>query len=178
MRQVMATLRDLARDGRTVVASIHQPRSSIFAMFDDLVLLSEGAALYAGPADGALEFFAEQGHACPEHYNPAEFLADLISVDPTSAEAEASTRCVCLRAHHRWAAEGLRGEVLGWSFLHIESQAVSREAVMVRSAVRVREAVLWQSRGGAHAESVRRRCAVPVRPLGGWAAEAKLPNLD
>ena len=92
--QVMATLRDLARDGRTVVASIHQPRSSIFAMFDDLVLLSEGAALYAGPADGALAFFAEQGHTCPEHYNPAEFLADLISVDPTSAEAEAATRCV------------------------------------------------------------------------------------
>jgi ABC-type multidrug transport system ATPase subunit len=56
----MATLRDLARDGRTVVASIHQPRSSIFAMFDDLVLLSEGAAVYAGPADGALDFFAKQ----------------------------------------------------------------------------------------------------------------------
>ncbi|KAK9828034.1 hypothetical protein WJX81_003580 [Elliptochloris bilobata] len=90
--KVMATLRDLARDGRTVVASIHQPRSSIFAMFDDLVLLSEGAALYAGPADGALAFFAEQGHVCPEHYNPAEFLADLISVDPTSSEAEAATR--------------------------------------------------------------------------------------
>ena len=36
----MATLRYLARDGRTVVASIHQPRSSIFAMFDDLVLLT------------------------------------------------------------------------------------------------------------------------------------------
>ena len=90
----MATLRDLARDGRTVVASIHQPRSSIFAMFDDLVLLSEGAALYAGAADGALAFFAKQGHACPEYYNPAEFLADLISVDPTSTEAEAATRCV------------------------------------------------------------------------------------
>ena len=61
----MATLRDLARDGRTVVASIHQPRSSIFAMFDDLVLLSEGAAVYAGPADGALKFFAEQARPWP-----------------------------------------------------------------------------------------------------------------
>ncbi len=64
----MATLRDLARDGRTVVASIHQPRSSIFAMFDDLVLLSEGAAVYAGPADGALDFFAKQARpAIPDH---------------------------------------------------------------------------------------------------------------
>ena len=40
--QVMETLRTLAHDGCTVVVSIHQPRSSIFEMFDDLVLLSEG----------------------------------------------------------------------------------------------------------------------------------------
>ncbi len=46
----MATLKDLAAAGRTVVASVHQPRSSIFAMMDDLVLLSEGRAVYTGPA--------------------------------------------------------------------------------------------------------------------------------
>ena len=33
-----------------MVASIHQPRSSIFAMFDDLVLLSEGEIVYCGDA--------------------------------------------------------------------------------------------------------------------------------
>jgi len=48
----------------------------------------------------------EQGHECPEHYNPAEFLADLISVDPTSTDAEAATRCasvvhLCARKHRR-----------------------------------------------------------------------------
>lgn len=40
--QVMGTLRELCSDGHTVVVSIHQPRSSVFAMFDDLVLLSGG----------------------------------------------------------------------------------------------------------------------------------------
>jgi ABC-type multidrug transport system ATPase subunit len=58
--QVMQTLKDLAGEGRTVVASIHQPRSSIFAMFDDLVLLSEGSLLYAGPAAGCLAHFEAQ----------------------------------------------------------------------------------------------------------------------
>lgn len=45
--QVMQTLKDLASEGKTVVCSIHQPRSSIFEMFDDLLLvrMSGGAVL-------------------------------------------------------------------------------------------------------------------------------------
>lgn len=54
--QVVATLKDLASSGHTVVCSIHQPRSSIFGMFDDLLLLSEGRCVYNGPADEALEY--------------------------------------------------------------------------------------------------------------------------
>jgi ABC-type multidrug transport system ATPase subunit len=56
----MQTLKDLANEGRTVVCSIHQPRSSIFAMFDDLLLISEGQLVYCGPAAEAAQFFAEQ----------------------------------------------------------------------------------------------------------------------
>lgn len=32
------------------------------------------------------------GHECPEHYNPAEFVADLISIDFTTPDTEADTR--------------------------------------------------------------------------------------
>jgi ABC-type multidrug transport system ATPase subunit len=56
-RQVVGTLRDLASSGHTVVCSIHQPRSSIFKMFDDLLLLSEGRVVYFGPAEGVLQHF-------------------------------------------------------------------------------------------------------------------------
>ena len=58
--QVMQTLKDLAKEGCTVVCSIHQPRSSIFAMFDDLLILSEGQLLYEGSAEGSLKFFEAQ----------------------------------------------------------------------------------------------------------------------
>lgn len=88
----MQTLRDLCKEGHTVVSSIHQPRSSIFAMFDDLILLSEGQLLYSGAASDALPYFEELGHKCPQHYNPAEFLADLISVDVSTPEAQAASR--------------------------------------------------------------------------------------
>ena len=56
----MQTLKGLAEEGCTVVCSIHQPRSSIFAMFDDLLILSEGKLLYEGSASGSLKFFEAQ----------------------------------------------------------------------------------------------------------------------
>eukprot|EP00879_Flechtneria_rotunda_P017959 GHRR01018823.1.p1 GENE.GHRR01018823.1~~GHRR01018823.1.p1 ORF type:complete len:592 (+),score=216.60 GHRR01018823.1:138-1913(+) len=90
--KVVGTLKDLASSGHTVVCSIHQPRSSIFAMFDDLLLLSEGRCVYWGPADIALDYFEQLGHSCPQHYNPAEFVADLISIDYSSPDAEAESK--------------------------------------------------------------------------------------
>ncbi|CAN6478096.1 unnamed protein product [Victoria cruziana] len=85
--RVMETLQQLSQDGHTVICSIHQPRGSVYAKFDDIVLLSEGVCVYTGPAEEALSYFMQLGYSCPDHVNPAEFLADLISVDYTSAES-------------------------------------------------------------------------------------------
>ncbi|THG08100.1 hypothetical protein TEA_024626 [Camellia sinensis var. sinensis] len=43
---VTQTLRGLSRDGRTVIASIHQPSSEVFELFDRLYLLSGGKTVY------------------------------------------------------------------------------------------------------------------------------------
>ena len=40
--QVMQTLKQLCGEGHTVLVSIHQPRSSVFAAFDDLILMAGG----------------------------------------------------------------------------------------------------------------------------------------
>ncbi|KAJ4829355.1 ABC transporter G member 7 [Turnera subulata] len=91
--KVMETLRQLAQDGHTVICSIHQPRSSVYTKFDDIVLLAEGALVYAGPArDEPLAYFSKFGYLCADHVNPAEFLADLISVDYSSAESVYSSQ--------------------------------------------------------------------------------------
>ncbi|KAK3189627.1 hypothetical protein Dsin_029188 [Dipteronia sinensis] len=91
--KVMETLRQLAQDGHTVICSIHQPRGSVYGKFDDIVLLTEGELVYAGPArDEPLEYFSNFGYCCPDHVNPAEFLADLISIDYSSAESVNSSR--------------------------------------------------------------------------------------
>jgi ABC-type multidrug transport system ATPase subunit len=52
---VTQTLRGLARDGRTVIASVHQPSSEVFTLFDCLYLLSGGKTVYFGKASEACE---------------------------------------------------------------------------------------------------------------------------
>ncbi|CAN0891850.1 ABC transporter G family member 15 [Linum grandiflorum] len=47
---VVRILRNIAEDGRTVVSSIHQPSSEVFALFDELCLLSGGETVYSGEA--------------------------------------------------------------------------------------------------------------------------------
>eukprot|EP00736_Rhodelphis_marinus_P011077 Rmarinus@m.24838 len=89
---VMEALQRLASGGRTILTTIHQPRSSIFNMFDKIILLSEGEVVYAGLAKRAVSYFTERGHPCPQHYNPADFFLDLIALDYRSPELEKSSR--------------------------------------------------------------------------------------
>ncbi|CAJ1958572.1 unnamed protein product [Cylindrotheca closterium] len=62
--------------------SIHQPRSSIFRMLDEVLLLAPGGRVcYHGKSEKAIGYFRNLGYECPEETNPAEFLVDLVSID-------------------------------------------------------------------------------------------------
>ncbi|XP_014494304.1 ABC transporter G family member 15-like [Vigna radiata var. radiata] len=78
---VVQTLRNVARDGRTVISSIHQPSSEVFTLFDDLFLLSGGETVYFGEAKSAIEFFAEAGFPCPRKRNPSDHFLRCINSD-------------------------------------------------------------------------------------------------
>ena len=54
---VLELLVGLAREGKTVICTIHQPSSEIFEMFDSLCLLAEGRQAYIGNINEASEFF-------------------------------------------------------------------------------------------------------------------------
>lgn len=51
----------LSRRGKTVIFSIHQPRYSIFRLFDHLTLMHKGEVVYAGAAAYTLEYFTKMG---------------------------------------------------------------------------------------------------------------------
>ncbi|KAJ1650668.1 FAD-dependent urate hydroxylase [Dispira simplex] len=75
---VVECLVNLARNyHRTIIFTIHQPRSNIFALFDQLVLLAEGYMVYSGKAAACQAFFESVGHPCPLGFNIADFIVDL-----------------------------------------------------------------------------------------------------
>ncbi|GAA0172791.1 hypothetical protein Leryth_009618 [Lithospermum erythrorhizon] len=78
---VIQALKSVARDGRTVISSIHQPSSEVFALFDDLYLLSGGQSVYFGEAKMAVKFFAEAGFPCPSRRNPSDHFLRCINSD-------------------------------------------------------------------------------------------------
>ncbi|CAB4254686.1 similar to Saccharomyces cerevisiae YCR011C ADP1 Putative ATP-dependent permease of the ABC transporter family of proteins [Maudiozyma barnettii] len=75
---VVECLWKLAKDyNRTLVLSIHQPRSNIFNLFDKLVLLSNGNMIYSGDVIGINDYLLNNGFKCPLNYNVADYLIDI-----------------------------------------------------------------------------------------------------
>ncbi|KAK4167257.1 hypothetical protein QBC43DRAFT_256433 [Cladorrhinum sp. PSN259] len=62
---------------RTVIFTIHQPRSNIVALFDRLILLARGKTVYSGPLHQCQDYFDSIGYTCPPGFNIADYLVDL-----------------------------------------------------------------------------------------------------
>jgi ABC-type multidrug transport system ATPase subunit len=77
--QVVETLRELANMGKTIVAVIHQPNQHSFAMFDDLLLLSEGKQMYFGEVHEVRNYMSTMGYAPPDEMGTAEHILECIS---------------------------------------------------------------------------------------------------
>ncbi|KAL4743141.1 hypothetical protein BDV11DRAFT_179064 [Aspergillus similis] len=75
---VVECLVSLAKDyNRTVIFTIHQPRSNIVALFDRLILLANGKTVYSGPFSTCQQYFDDAGYTCPPGFNIADYLVDL-----------------------------------------------------------------------------------------------------
>lgn len=103
--QLVRTLKNLAAKGRNVVVTIHQPRSEIWGLFDNLILLSKGAPVYSGPIVDCLPWFEGQGFHIPAFVNPAEHVIDLAAVDNRTPELEAESMARVERLKLVWAEE-------------------------------------------------------------------------
>ncbi|EFX05969.1 ABC transporter [Grosmannia clavigera kw1407] len=101
---------------RTVIFTIHQPRSNITALFDRLMLLAQGRTVYSGPFTQCQDYFDDIGYSCPPGFNISDYLVDLtmhainpepfsdddvvggpivtVTVSDTATERPSSTRAV------------------------------------------------------------------------------------
>jgi ABC-type multidrug transport system ATPase subunit len=111
---VMNTLKDVATQGRTVICSIHQPRSSIYAMLDGILLLEGGKSVYFGSAGVECEqYFANLGFPLPRAFNPADFFLDVISVDQRSEEALVASKARVAKLTDAYAAYETKTKSVG-----------------------------------------------------------------
>lgn len=54
---VVAVMKNMAGRGKSIIATIHQPSSEVYAMFDRVLLMAEGRVAFLGDVDAAYQFF-------------------------------------------------------------------------------------------------------------------------
>ena len=85
-QKIVEILRSLAEQGKTIVCTIHQPSSQVFAMFDKVLLMAEGKVAYMGPLGDAYNFFGNIGFPCPDKFNPADHYVHVLAVTKDEEE--------------------------------------------------------------------------------------------
>lgn len=116
--EVVRYLRAVARrDNLIIVASIHQPSTAAFNLFDKLLLLGGGQTHFFGPLGAVGAYFESVGRALPLHVNPAEFLLEQVSVDFAGGEErggeEAAARLRLETSRGAWMASPLAEQLAG-----------------------------------------------------------------
>lgn len=78
--KVISLITEEARlNNRIVIFTIHQPKTEIFNLFDQFLLLEHGKTMYNGNAKDAMSYFSRLGYQCPAYFNPAEFYIKILS---------------------------------------------------------------------------------------------------
>lgn len=75
--QCVRLLKQLARQGRTVVCTIHQPPASLLELFDQVYVIADGRCIYQGDTAAMVPYLQSVGLPCPRHHNPADFIIEL-----------------------------------------------------------------------------------------------------
>lgn len=100
--QLVRTLKTLVNKGRTIITTIHQPRSEIWDLFDNLIVLSRGSPVFSGPMKECIPWLAEMGYELPPFVNPAEFTIDHAAIDNRTSELEQESAARVERLKTAW----------------------------------------------------------------------------
>ncbi|XP_023702631.1 ATP-binding cassette sub-family G member 1 isoform X2 [Cryptotermes secundus] len=76
--QCAKVLKSLARGGRTIVCTIHQPCATVMALFDNVYILCNGQCMYQGASNNILPYLRQFGLECPRYHNPTDFMMEVV----------------------------------------------------------------------------------------------------
>ncbi|XP_052756061.1 ATP-binding cassette subfamily G member 4-like isoform X2 [Galleria mellonella] len=76
-KQMLYLLHLLARQGRTVVITMHQPSATLLRMVDRLYTVVGGRCAYTGSVDCLIPYLKQMNLICPPYHNPVDFLIEI-----------------------------------------------------------------------------------------------------
>ncbi|XP_054735493.1 ATP-binding cassette sub-family G member 1 [Anastrepha obliqua] len=79
--QCIRLLSELAKQGLTIVCTIHQPSATIFNYFDSVFVLASGKCVYQGPPVAVIPFLRHINVECPKYYSPSDYIIELCDAD-------------------------------------------------------------------------------------------------
>lgn len=77
-----------AESNKVVIMIVHQPGSGLFELFDNLVFLNKGSAVYCGPVSECDSFLQSKGITRTGFLSKSEFLFELFSRDTMVSEVQ------------------------------------------------------------------------------------------
>jgi len=150
--QCIDIFRTLADHGRTIICTIHQPSTDLFAKFTHVLLLTHGEIAYYGPVSEVIPYLAHHGLQCPVSENPANFLIDAV-VDDTP-ERKNLIESYRTGLQHPIFADGLHLEDpfpnYNW-FIRYRRNSLMQFLMLLQRSVKqqLRDVVLTRARLGA-----------------------------
>ena len=84
---LVALLQMMAKNGRTLVSTIHQPSAEVLQMFDRVIVMCKGNIVYDGPPEYIEYHFNSIGFQAPILTNPADHLMAVLNEDNILAQA-------------------------------------------------------------------------------------------
>ncbi|XP_013180956.1 PREDICTED: ATP-binding cassette sub-family G member 1-like [Papilio xuthus] len=82
-KQLVYLLHLLARQGRTVVVSMHQPSAALLDMVDRVYAIVAGRCAYMGSVPLLLPYLQRMNLTCPPYHNPVDFFIEICSENET-----------------------------------------------------------------------------------------------
>ncbi|ETV65864.1 hypothetical protein H257_17503 [Aphanomyces astaci] len=73
---LISLLSTVAKSGRMVILSVHQPSTKSFLKLDKVLLLAKGRIVYSGPTSTISTHFSSLGYPCPVNENIADHILD------------------------------------------------------------------------------------------------------
>lgn len=88
---VVLCMKELAKRNKLVISTIHQPSVDLLKMFDKVIIMHEGIAIYSGKYDEMSSYYGSHGVSIPNYVNQVEYILTCLNMNESNCKLLAET---------------------------------------------------------------------------------------